>query len=155
MSLLSPGSFKTLGIVWGGTWAYVALWICFVHVHTCVQAQPLKAKHGEAEGPETHPWALEPAWPQEGSWRQPLRKMVDAPMKESGTRTCVPPPFCRTGLFSVSILSGHTRTGYESSGPAGEETGAREHSDPLSHMPGEACGVSLTVVLSQGCLLSP
>lgn len=68
LTVLSPERFKTLGIVWGCTWVRVALWICRVHVHTCVQVQPLKAEHGEAEGTERHRWALKPTWSQGGSW---------------------------------------------------------------------------------------
>lgn len=70
--------------------------------------------------------------------------------------SCLPAerfPFCRSGLSSESLLLGRLWGGHEHSGPAGEEAGAGEDSEPLSCMPGAACGVFLTMVLSQRCLL--
>lgn len=53
-------------------------------------------------------------------------------------------------LFSQNPSPPTLCAGHEHSGPVGEEPGDREDSEPTSHLPGVACGVFLSLVLSRG-----
>ena len=120
-------------------------------VCTCVQPQPMKAEHGRqrAQSHTLGHGAHLLLGRQLGAC-PPQGKRPHRGTRGARARTILPAyPFSRTGLFPVPVFLGHPREGHECSGPAGEESGAREDSEHLPRRPGTACGVSHPGVVSE------